>query len=71
MPLQLTLLEILAEYEAENPYIFGAKGGASKIFSTEESAWTGGLLVGPLLSGFLNETIGYFWMNLFLGKASP
>ncbi|PLB42555.1 putative MFS multidrug transporter [Aspergillus candidus] len=51
------------EIEAKHPGIFGPNGGYSRALSLASMSWTAGSFVGPILSGFLVEQIGYYEMN--------
>ncbi|OJJ44443.1 hypothetical protein ASPZODRAFT_135267 [Penicilliopsis zonata CBS 506.65] len=52
----------ISELEAERPGIFGPNGGYSRALAMSSMSWTMGLLIGPVLSGFLAE-VGYYEMN--------
>ena len=54
--------------EAKDPKIFGEFGGSSRVFSLTEVAFSLGSMLGPLISGTLSETAGYYYMNLVMGK---
>lgn len=54
--------------EAKDPKIFGEFGGSSRVSSLAEVAFSLGSMLGPLISGTLSETVGYFYMNLVMGK---
>lgn len=56
--------------ELESPGIFGPQGGHSRAVLISRMSWTLGAFVGPILSGFLTETAGYYEMNCALGKSS-
>lgn len=55
------------EIEAKHPGIFGPNGGYSRALSLASMSWTAGSFVGPILSGFLVEQIGYYEMNCVMG----
>ncbi|KAL2796593.1 major facilitator superfamily domain-containing protein [Aspergillus keveii] len=59
-----------AELASEHPGIFGASTGHSRAFVLSNVTWKLGMFAGPLLSGFLTEEIGYYFMNLILAIAS-
>jgi MFS family permease len=61
------------ELESKHPGIFGPNGGYSRAYSLSNISFTMGLLVGPLLSGSLTDSFGYYYMNLALGgsKSNP
>ncbi|KAJ5498750.1 hypothetical protein N7453_007801 [Penicillium expansum] len=54
------------EIERENPGIFGPNGGYSRAISASSISWTLGMFVGPILSGYGTEQIGYYGMNCVL-----
>ncbi|GAB1197571.1 hypothetical protein APSETT444_006869 [Aspergillus pseudonomiae] len=51
------------EIEARHPGIFGPNGGYSRALSVSSMSWTAGAFIGPILSGYLTEQIGYYEMN--------
>ncbi|KAL4957078.1 MFS general substrate transporter [Aspergillus filifer] len=53
---------------AEIPGIFGAGDGYSRAFAMSNISWKLGMFLGPLLSGFLTESVGYYTMNVVLGE---
>jgi MFS family permease len=56
------------ELESDQPGIFGTKGGYSRSFSLTNVSFVSGLVVGPLLSGILVDSVGYYYMNCTLGE---
>ncbi|KAF9887346.1 hypothetical protein FE257_010341 [Aspergillus nanangensis] len=50
------------EIEANHPGIFGRNGGYSRALAITNMSWTLGSLVGPVLSGQLVESVGYYEM---------
>ncbi|KAF9888186.1 hypothetical protein FE257_009181 [Aspergillus nanangensis] len=65
-PLELT--SVVNEYHKKQPGIFGPRGGLSRVFSMIEIAAASGLTVGPIISGFLVETVNYTTMAWTLSK---
>lgn len=59
---------MVRELQAKDPNIFGPNGGTSRVYSMIDIAFSVGTMLGPLISGGLVEKVGYFWMNLALGK---
>ncbi|KAJ5400078.1 hypothetical protein N7465_010567 [Penicillium sp. CMV-2018d] len=59
------------EIEGKNPGIFGPNGGYSRAISVSSISWTLGMFVGPILSGYGTEQIGYYGMNCVLGSYPP
>ncbi|PYH42385.1 MFS general substrate transporter [Aspergillus saccharolyticus JOP 1030-1] len=57
------------ELAEEKPGIFGSNRGYSRTFSMSNITWKGGMFIGPLVSGALTETVGYFYMNSILGTS--
>ncbi|KAE8393119.1 major facilitator superfamily domain-containing protein [Aspergillus alliaceus] len=51
------------EIEARHPGIFGPNGGYSRALSVSSMSWTLGAFIGPILSGYLTEQVGYYEMN--------
>jgi MFS family permease len=57
--------EIAAVVELENKED-GDSDGFAKSYAVFNIALAGGMLVGPLLGGFVYSAIGYFWLNIIL-----
>ncbi|OBT64559.1 hypothetical protein VE03_06297 [Pseudogymnoascus sp. 23342-1-I1] len=57
-------ITVLQDIESKQPNIFGANGGRSRAFAMNSVGFNLGLMFGPLLSTFLSEAIGYYYMNL-------
>ncbi|KHN97970.1 Major facilitator superfamily domain, general substrate transporter [Metarhizium album ARSEF 1941] len=62
---------VVDDFESKQPGIFGPGGGYSRCYSLANFAFAAGLLLGPLLSGALADSVGYYLMNVLLGKYSP
>jgi MFS family permease len=62
------VISVAKELEDENPGIFGPNGANSKVCALLEMAFNVAMLLGPLISGSLLETLGYFWLNVFMGE---
>ncbi|KAL4959266.1 MFS general substrate transporter [Aspergillus stella-maris] len=56
---------------AEIPGIFGASDGYSRAFAMSNISWKLGMFLGPLLSGLLTESVGYYMMNVVLESHNP
>ncbi|KAB8078487.1 major facilitator superfamily domain-containing protein [Aspergillus leporis] len=54
------------EIEAKHPGIFGANGGYSRALSLVSMSWTLGAFIGPILSGYVTEQVGYYEMNCII-----
>ncbi|KNG89003.1 hypothetical protein ANOM_002422 [Aspergillus nomiae NRRL 13137] len=63
----MQLVAATKDMEAKNPKIFGEFGGSSRVSSITEVAFSLGSMLGPLVSGTLSETVGYFYMNMVMG----
>lgn len=59
----------MKEIYEEHPERFGSSRNFSSGFSMTNFCWTAGMLVGPVLSGFLTRSVGYYYMNLTCGKS--
>lgn len=62
---------VVDELQSNHPGIFGSQGGYSRCYSLSNVSFTMGFLVGPLLSGALADTLGYYWMNTVLCRFIP
>ncbi|RAL01423.1 MFS transporter [Aspergillus ibericus CBS 121593] len=51
------------EVEAKHPGIFGPNGGYSRALSVASMGWTLGAFIGPIMSGFIAEQVGYYEMS--------
>ncbi|KAL4969860.1 MFS general substrate transporter [Aspergillus stella-maris] len=56
------------ELAADYPGIFGAQTGHSRGFVLSNITFKLGMFLGPLVSGFLTESIGYYFMNVIFGE---
>lgn len=59
---------MVRELESKHPNIFGPCGGQSRAFGMNCVALNSGLMLGPLLLGFLAELVGYDLLNVVQGK---
>ncbi|KAJ5933310.1 hypothetical protein N7454_005639 [Penicillium verhagenii] len=66
--LQLSI--VLNELQAKDPEIFGRHGGSNRVFALQDIALSLGLMIGPLISGFLSQVVGYYWMSCTLGRCA-
>ncbi|KAJ5519854.1 MFS general substrate transporter [Penicillium fimorum] len=55
------------ELMAEFPTSFGRGGAYSRAFSLSNISWKLGMFLGPLLSGILSDSVGYYYMNVSFG----
>jgi MFS family permease len=60
------LSEIAAVVALENKEE-GESDGFAKSYAVFNIAFAGGMLIGPLLGGFVYSAIGFFWLNIILG----
>ncbi|KAJ5108563.1 hypothetical protein N7456_005238, partial [Penicillium angulare] len=67
--LQLSI--VLNELQDNNPSMFGPQGGSNRVFALQDIALSLGLMIGPLISGLLSESVGYYWMGFTFGKHKP
>ncbi|GLB07059.1 hypothetical protein AtubIFM57258_002380 [Aspergillus tubingensis] len=51
------------EVEAKHPGIFGPNGGYSRALSVASMGWTLGAFIGPIISGYIAEQVGYYEMS--------
>jgi MFS-type transporter involved in bile tolerance (Atg22 family) len=51
----------------EFPTNFGSGGAYSRAFSLSNISWKLGMFLGPLLSGVLTDSVGYYYMNVSFG----
>ncbi|KAJ5360542.1 hypothetical protein N7517_009733 [Penicillium concentricum] len=58
------------ELETLHPGIFGPYGGYSRAVATTNMSWMSGLLVGPILAGFMVERFGYLNLQCVLAVTS-
>jgi MFS family permease len=62
------ITETVDELEDQSPGIFGPYGGYSRAVAITNMSWMSGLLVGPILAGFMVEKFGYLELQCVLGK---
>ncbi|KAJ5562733.1 hypothetical protein N7535_002822 [Penicillium sp. DV-2018c] len=58
--------ETVDELEDLHPGIFGPYGGYSRAVAVTNMSWMSGLLVGPILAGFMVERFGYYELQCVL-----
>ena len=69
-PLLAEITYILNAKERHHPGLFGEKGAYAQAYGLFNCAFAGGMLVGPLLAGFVVEREGWGTMCLTLGILS-
>ncbi|KAL3476228.1 major facilitator superfamily domain-containing protein [Aspergillus californicus] len=62
--------EAVDSLEERHPGIFGMYGGYSRAVAITSMSWTMGLLIGPILAGFVVERFGYFELQCVLATIS-
>jgi len=60
------LSEIAAVVALENKED-GESDGFAKSYAVFNIAFAGGMLIGPLMGGYIYSSIGFFWLNIILG----
>ncbi|KAL2831532.1 MFS general substrate transporter [Aspergillus cavernicola] len=56
-----TATGVMHELQSEDPTVFGDYGASSRLFSLIEIFFNLGLVLGPLLSGLLVETVNFYY----------
>ncbi|EAW11719.1 putative MFS multidrug transporter [Aspergillus clavatus NRRL 1] len=59
----IEVTKAIDDIQTRHPGIFGPHGGYSRAISICSMGWTIGAFLGPILSGYLVETIGYYEMT--------
>lgn len=62
---------VIKEHMSQNPSIFGPNGGYSRAYAMGDTAAAIAMMVGPIVSGWLRQTVGYFYMNVIFGTCRP
>ncbi|UDD57547.1 hypothetical protein AFCA_005049 [Aspergillus flavus] len=62
--------EAVDKLEESHPGIFGKYGGYSRAVAITSMSWTMGLLLGPILAGFMAERFAYFELQCVLATIS-
>ncbi|KAE8324713.1 major facilitator superfamily domain-containing protein [Aspergillus sergii] len=62
--------EAVDKLEESHPGIFGKYGGYSRAVAITSMSWTMGLLLGPILAGFMVERFAYFELQCVLATIS-
>ena len=61
----------MKKIQEEQPNRFGPNGKMSSAYSLTNFTWNLGLLIGPIISGSLVRTVGYYYMNMVIGTSVP
>ena len=67
----LSNIDLMKDIDEEQPNRFGPNGKMSSAYSLTNFTWNLGLLLGPIISGFLTRTVGYYYMNMVIGTIVP
>ncbi|KAG5999787.1 hypothetical protein E4U43_001861 [Claviceps pusilla] len=62
----LEMTNVVKDAQNEKPTRFGPRGKLSSAYSITNLFWNTGMLIGPILSGGLTRTVGYYYMNMFI-----
>jgi hypothetical protein len=54
--------------EARDPRVFEANRSNLRVFTMTEVNFSLGMMLGPLLTGSLFETVGFLYMTVVLGE---
>ena len=49
--------------------MFGPNGGRARCFALVSISFNIGLMLGPFVIGLLFENVGYYYMNIILGRS--
>lgn len=61
--------DVVKDFAVKDPIAFEPNRSNLRLFSTTEVAYSLGLMVGPILTGSLSETVGFFYMTVTLGES--
>jgi MFS family permease len=61
----------MKDVQEEQPNRFGPNGKMSSAYSLTNFTWNLGMLIGPIISGSLARTVGYYYMNMVIGTFTP
>lgn len=62
--------KVVDELEEETPGVFSENGATAQAFSLQQMAQFTGMLIGPMLGGFIDHHYGWEVMTLCLGTLS-
>lgn len=65
----IATLAIVKERQIKDPGIFGPNGGLGRALCIADIASTLAMMAGPIVSGSLHSTVGYYYMNLVYGES--
>ena len=55
---------VVQQYDKANPKFFGTNGPYAQLYAINSMVFSAGLTVGPLISGWLRDAVGYGNMNI-------
>ncbi|KAJ5751221.1 hypothetical protein N7533_008249 [Penicillium manginii] len=64
------LAYVVKDWEAKDPHLFELNKSNLRVFSVTETIFSLGGMLGPLLTGSLFETVGFFYMTMVLAAIS-
>ncbi|KAF2158517.1 hypothetical protein M409DRAFT_30986 [Zasmidium cellare ATCC 36951] len=64
------LTTTMHELKEKDPNVFGPGGASSRVFSLTETSFALGLVLGPLVTGALADTVGFYWATTALAVLS-
>ncbi|ERF72934.1 hypothetical protein EPUS_05015 [Endocarpon pusillum Z07020] len=67
----MEITNLMKDVQREQPNRFGPNGKMSSAYSLTNFTWNLGMLMGPVISGSLTRTVGYYYMNMVLGTFIP
>ncbi|KAK4503308.1 hypothetical protein PRZ48_006736 [Zasmidium cellare] len=56
------------ELKEKDPNVFGPGGASSRVFSLTETSFALGLVLGPIITGYLADFAGFYWATTALGE---
>ncbi|OOQ91249.1 MFS transporter [Penicillium brasilianum] len=65
----LELTAFVKERQAADPNVFGPHGGFARAYALSDVLTTVAMVAGPIISGALHATVGYYYMNLVFAIA--
>ena len=61
----------MKDVQEEQPNRFGPNSKMSSAYSLTNFTWNLGILLGPIISGSLTRSVGYYYMNMVIGTFVP
>ncbi|KAJ5294435.1 hypothetical protein N7508_009256 [Penicillium antarcticum] len=66
----MEITNVMKEAQETHPSRFGPNGKMSSAYSMTNFTWNTGMLIGPIMSGVLVRTVGYYYMNTVIAMIS-